>query len=281
MIQKSYNGKPTLFLIPTPIGNMDDITIRAKKIIEEVDYLLCEDTRVTSQLLFTLGIKKRLVSCHDHNEDKVKYKIVEDLSKGLNIGLVTDRGTPIVSDPGHKIVNYVVSNGFNVVSLPGATALIPALTSSGINSEHFLFFGFLNSRNAKRENELENLGRFPYTIIFYESPHRIKETIRSIFKVLGNRKIAISREISKMYEEVIRGYAKELVDLDFELRGEFVIVVEGNLITEKYEEISIIDHINLYLDDGMTEMDAIKKVSKERTLQKSIVYKEYHDKKVN
>ena len=281
MIQKSYNGKPALFLIPTPIGNMDDITIRAKKIIEEVDYLLCEDTRVTSQLLFTLGIKKRLVSCHDHNEDKVKYKIVEDLSKGLNIGLVTDRGTPIVSDPGHKIVNYVVSNGFNVVSLPGATALIPALTSSGINSEHFLFFGFLNSRNAKRENELENLGRFPYTIIFYESPHRIKETIRSIFKVLGNRKIAISREISKMYEEIIRGYAKELVDLDFELRGEFVIVVEGNLITEKYEEISIIDHINLYLDDGMTEMDAIKKVSKERTLQKSIVYKEYHDKKVN
>ncbi|MDD3241235.1 MAG: 16S rRNA (cytidine(1402)-2'-O)-methyltransferase [Bacilli bacterium] len=281
MIQKSYNGKPTLYLIPTPIGNMDDLTLRAKKTLEEVDYLLCEDTRITSQLLFSLGIKKKLVSCHDHNEDKIKNKIVEDLNNGLNIGLVTDRGTPIVSDPGYKIVHYVVNNGHNVVSLPGATALIPALTSSGINSEHFLFYGFLNSKKSKREKELDLLNRLPYTVIFYESPHRIKETLQSIFFVLGNRKIAISREISKLYEEVIRGYLVDVLELNFELRGEFVIVVEGNLITEKYEDISLLEHINLYLDDGISEMEAIKKVSKERVLPKSVVYKEYHDKKVN
>ena len=274
--QKSYNGSPSLYLIPTPVGNMEDITLRSINILKMVDLILCEDTRITSELLHKLNIKKKLVHSDDHNEESLKEMVLEELKKGSNIGLVTDRGTPIISDPGYKIVEFISKNGYNVISLPGPTAFVPALTSSGINPKAFMFYGFLNSKTSKREKELNLLKKMPYTIIFYEAPHRIKEMLESLLKIFGDRKIALSREISKKYEEIIRGNISEVLVIISELKGEMVVVVEGNLKVEDYTGMTIMEHINLYLEDGLSEKEAIKRVAKERDIPKSLVYKEYH-----
>jgi len=276
MRQKSYDNSPSLYLIPTPVGNMEDITLRCINTLKMVDLLLCEDTRVTGELLSKLDIKKKLIHSDDHTEDGLKEMVVEKLKEGLNIGLVTDRGTPIISDPGYKIVEFVAKNGYNVISLPGPTAFVPALTASGINPSPFLFYGFLNSKESKREKELENLKKLPYTIIFYEAPHRIKSMLESLLKVFGDRKIALNREISKRYEEIIRDNISNVLEIVDTLKGEMVVVVEGNLDTEDFSSLSIIEHVNLYIDDGMSSNDAIKKVAKERDIPKSVVYKEYH-----
>lgn len=276
MRQKSYDNSPSLYLIPTPVGNMEDITIRSIHTLKMVDFLLCEDTRVTQELLHKLDIKKKLVHSDDHNEDSLKEMVLSKLQEGLNIGLVTDRGTPIISDPGYKIVEFVSKNGFNVVSLPGPTAFVPALTMSGLNPAPFLFYGFLNSKESKREKELENLKKMPYTIIFYEAPHRIGNMLNSLLKVFGNRRIVLCREISKKYEEAIRGRIEEVLEFVDTLKGEMVVVVEGNLEKEDFSGMTIVEHVNLYVDDGMREKEAIKKVAIERDIPKSIVYKEYH-----
>lgn len=276
MRQKSYDNSPSLYLIPTPVGNMDDITLRTIEVIKMVDFLLCEDTRVTSELLHRLNIKKKLVHSDDHNENSLKEMVLDNLKNGLNIGLVTDRGTPIISDPGYKIVEYIVKNGYNVISLPGPTAFVPALTMSGINPSPFIFYGFLNSKSTKKKKELELLKKLPYTIIFYEAPHRISDMLTSLLEVFGNRRIALCREISKKYEEAIRGTIQEVIDVVDTLKGEMVVVVEGNLELEDFSTMTILEHIKLYLDDGLSEKEAIKKVAVERNIPKSVVYKEYH-----
>lgn len=279
MRQKSYDNSPSLYLIPTPVGNMEDITLRSINTLKMVDLLLCEDTRVTAELLHKLDIKKKLIHSDDHNEDSLKEMVLSKLQEGLNIGLVTDRGTPIISDPGYKIVEYVSRNGFNVISLPGPTAFVPALTMSGIHPAPFLFYGFLNSKESKRVKELESLKKLPYTIILYEAPHRISDMLKSLLQVFGNRKIALCREISKKYEEAIRGRVEEVLEIADTLKGEMVVIVEGNLEQEDFSTMTILEHINLYLDDGMSEKDAIKTVAKERGVAKSIIYKEYHENK--
>lgn len=276
MRQKSYDNSPSLYLIPTPVGNMEDITLRSINTLKMVDLLLCEDTRVTAELLHKLDIKKKLIHSDDHNEDSLKEMVLFKLQEGYNIGLVTDRGTPIISDPGYKIVEFVSRNGFNVISLPGPTAFVPALTMSGINPAPFLFYGFLNSKESKRLKELESLKKLPYTIILYEAPHRITDMLKSLLQIFGNRKIALCREISKKYEEAIRGTIEEVLRISNDLKGEMVVVVEGNLELEDFSTMTILEHINLYLEDGMTEKEAIKKVAVERGIPKSIVYKEYH-----
>ena len=276
MRQKSYDNSPSLYLIPTPIGNMEDITLRSINTLKMVDLILCEDTRITGELLKKLDIKKKLIHSDDHTEDGLKEMVLEKLKEGLNIGLVTDRGTPIISDPGYKIVEFISNNGFNVISLPGPTAFVPALTASGLNPQPFLFYGFLNSKESKREKELESLKKLPYTIILYEAPHRIHSMLDSLLGVFGDRKIALNREISKRYEEIIRGNISEVLEIVDELKGEMVIVVEGNTKDEDYSSMTILEHINLYLEDGMTEKEAIKKVAVERSIPKSVVYKEYH-----
>lgn len=276
MSQKSYDDSASLYLIPTPIGNLDDITVRALKTLETVGFILCEDTRETGKLLSKYNIKKKLVSCHEFNEDKIKSNVVDELSKGMNIGLVTDQGTPIISDPGYIIAREVIRCGYNVISLPGATAFVPALTSSGISPSPFLFYGFLNAKNSKQKSELEALKNLKYTMIFYESVHRIKDTLKNMLEVFGDRNISINREISKIHEEICRGKISELIDLVDEMKGEFVIIVEGNSDLVDYSSMSIIDHVKVYVDDGMSEKDAIKLVAKERNVAKSIVYKEYH-----
>lgn len=276
MIQKSYDNSPSLYLIPTPVGNMEDITLRSINTLKMVDLLLCEDTRVTLELLNKLGIKKKMIHSDDHNEDSLKEMVLSKLNEGLNIGLVTDRGTPIISDPGYKIAEFVSKNGFNVISLPGPTAFVPALTMSGINPSPFLFYGFLNSKESKRIKELSNLKNLPYTIIFYEAPHRISSMLNSLLQVFGNRSVALCREISKKYEEVLRGNISDIIALCDGLKGEMVVVVDGNHEQEDFSEMTILEHIKLYLEDGMTEKEAIKKVAVERDIPKSIVYKEYH-----
>ena len=276
MRQKSYDDSPSLYLIPTPVGNMEDITLRCINTLKMVDLLLCEDTRVTAELLHKLEIKKKLIHSDDHNEDSLKEMVLSKLQEGLNIGLVTDRGTPIISDPGYKIVEFVSRNGFNVISLPGPTAFVPALTMSGINPAPFIFYGFLNSKESKRKKELESLKKLPYTIILYEAPHRITDMLNSLFEVFGNRNICLCREISKKYEEAIRGTISQVLEISDTLKGEMVVVVEGNLEQEDFSSMSILEHIKLYLEDGISEKEAIKKVAVERGIPKSVVYKEYH-----
>lgn len=279
MIQQSYDNKPTLYLIPTPIGNMDDITYRTVKILNDVEVLFCEDTRTTSILLNHLNIKKKMISNHKFNEDKNKNKILQYLEKGYNVGLVSDRGTPIISDPGYILTKYVADQGYNVVAIPGATAFVPALITSGIDATHFLFYGFLNSKSSKRLKELEELKFEKYSLIFYEAPHRLIETLKDMKKVLGNNRIiSISREITKKHEEVYRGTFDDAIEKTVDFKGEIVIVVSGNNFIENFDNISIEDHIQLYLEQDMKIMDAIKQVAKDRHLKKSEVYNIYHKK---
>lgn len=278
MSQKSYDGSPTLYLIPTPIGNMEDITIRALNILKEVEVVFCEDTRVTGQLLKYYDINKKLISSHNFNESKNTNKLLEYLNSGFNVGLVSDRGTPIISDPGYELAKCAIDNGFNVISLPGATALIPALTSSGISPMPFYYYGFLNNKDSSRKKELENLKNIDATIIIYEAPHRIKKTLIDLGNILGNnRKISISREITKKYEEIYRGTVEELIKQNNEYKGELVLVIEGNKKIVEYKNLTIKEHVNLYLEEGNSVMDAIKIVSKERGIKKSEVYDEYHN----
>lgn len=269
--------RPSLYLIPTPLGNLDDITIRALKVLETVDIILCEDTRETKKLLDKYNIKNKLVSCHEFNEEKMKDRVLSYLVGGFNVGLVTDQGTPLISDPGYRITSYIVSKGYEIISLPGPTAFVPALTMSTLSPLPFLFYGFLNAKETRRKKELTNLKNYPFTIIFYEAPHRILATLLNIKEIFGDRKICLAREISKKYEEAIRGSVNEILDSKFELKGEFVIVVEGAKLEFNFNSMSIVDHVNFYIEDGNAKNEAIKLVAKERGIPKSIVYKEYLD----
>lgn len=277
MSQKSYNNKNSLYLIPTPIGNLEDITLRAINTLKKVDVLFCEDTRITGMLLSKLQIKKKLISCNNINEETVRCKVIECLKSGQEVGLVTDRGTPIISDPGYKTVQVVIENGYNVIGLPGPTALIPALITSGIEPSPFLFYGFLNSKLSKMEKELENLKDFKYTLIFYEAPHRIINMLETLKKVFGDRKISLNREISKLYEEIYRGTITEVLkDLGSDVKGEFVIIVEGNKDIIDYNNIDIKTHVMSYVDLGYNEKEAMKLVARDRKISKSDIYKKFH-----
>lgn len=274
MSQKSYNGNTTLYIVPTPIGNLEDMTLRAISVLKNVDVIFSEDTRVTINLLNYFDIKKKLIPSHKYNEDISSLKVIEYLSNGNNVAIVSDRGTPILSDPGNLCVKKAIDAGFNVVSLPGATAAIPALTSSGLDASKFIFYGFLNSKSSKRKSELEMLKNIKFTIIFYEAPHRILEMLNDVKEIFGDRLISVSREISKKYEEIYRGTITEVIGKIGEPKGEFVIVVSGNNKDIKYEDISVLDHVKMYIEDGFSEKDAIKKVAKDRKVAKSDIYKE-------
>ncbi|MFA5696508.1 MAG: 16S rRNA (cytidine(1402)-2'-O)-methyltransferase [Bacilli bacterium] len=276
MNQKSYNGTPTLYLVPTPIGNLEDITIRSLNILKETDVIFCEDTRVTLTLLNHFDIKKKLIASHDHNEEQTKQLMVDYLEKGKNIAIVTDRGTPIISDPGYKGVQYVIEKGYNVVGLPGPTALIPALIVSGIEPSPFLFYGFLDNKKTKREKELLELKELKTTIIFYESPHRIKKTMQSLLNIWGNRKISISREISKKFEEIYRGNIEDFIDL--EAKGEFVLVIERNKQNDDEKKDVFIDIEDL-IKEGYTKNQAIGKISKKNKIDRNDLYKKYLNRK--
>ncbi len=279
--QKSYDNSPTLYIIPTPIGNLEDITLRALNILKEVDVIFAEDTRTTSILLKHYNINKKLLASHLYNEEKMITKEIEYLKANKNIAIVSDAGTPVISDPGYILVQSAIKEGYNVVCLPGPTAIIPAVVMSGLAGGPFTFYGFLNSKEAKRKKEIESLKNNIYPIVFYEAPHRLMKTLKNIYEILGNRQIAIVREISKKYEEVIRDNIENIIKNIDTIKGEIVIVIDGNKEIKKYENMSIMEHIKLYIEDGLTSKEAIKKVAQERNIPKSEVYNEYINKKEN
>lgn len=274
MNQKSYDGSPTLYLVPTPIGNLGDFTFRAVEVLNQVEVIFSEDTRVTINLLNHYDIKKKLIAFHKFNEEQKVGVVLSYLEDGKSVAIVSDRGTPVLSDPGEICTKKVIEKGYNVVSLPGATAAIPAITASGLDSSKFIFYGFLNSKSSKRKKELEFLKNNKMTIIFYEAPHRIMEMLADLKEVFGNRNISISREISKKFEEIYRATISEVMNMLIEIKGEFVIVVEGNKDVVSFDDITIKEHVNMYMEDGLTEKEAIKKVAKERNMSKSDIYKE-------
>lgn len=273
MIQKSYedNGKGKLYLIPTPIGNLEDITLRALNILKKVDVVFAEDTREANNLLKYYKINKKIESCHKYSEMKHKDKIIHYLHEGKNIGYISDRGTPLISDPGNYVVNEVIKEKIDVIALPGATALIPALNMSGLDNSKFLFYGFLNSKKTIAEKELKKLKSLNYSIIFYESPYRVKDTLMLINKVFGNRKVALVREISKIHEEIIRNDIVDIINNLDTIKGEFVIVVDKAQEVE-IEEINYIEKVKELCKNGYTKKDAVKEISSIYDISKNKLY---------
>ena len=273
------NKKGILYLVPTPIGNIEDITYRSLKILNDVDFIFCEDTRISKELLNYYKINKKLISSNEHNEEKRVELMLNYLKSNQNIAIITDRGTPIISDPGYILVKRAIEENFEIIALPGANAATTALIISGLEPYPYLFYGFLKGNNKKKIENLNNLKKIKYTMIFYESVHHIKETLDLIYSVFGNRKIAICRELTKLYEECIRDNLENLIKNinNITLKGEFVIVVEGNKNSVDYSDLSLIEHVNMYISDGFDKMESIKKTSNDLKLSKSEVYKKYHE----
>lgn len=270
---KSFEHNAILYVVATPIGNLKELTPRAQEILSSVDYIASEDTRTTFSLLKQFNISKPSISCHEHNEQEASEKIVSLLKEGKSIALTSDAGYPGISDPGAILIKHCIENDIAVSIINGANAFIPALVGSGLDTTHFYFHGFLNSKKSTRRRELEeNKGR-KETMIFYESPHRIQETLFDMYEILGNREVSIAREITKLHEEYIRGKLKELIEIDSStLKGEMVIVVEGNKEIKVLTEDDIKGLLEEELNQGKTLKDAIKEVSKTYSLKKNLVY---------
>ena len=276
--QKSFeNNIPTLYLVATPIGNLEEMSYRAIRILNEVDYIAAEDTRNTIKLLNHFNIKKKLISHHEHNIQTSTHKILELLENSNQIALVSDAGYPAISDPGYELVQAVIKSGFQVVSISGPNACLDALVVSGICPQPFLFYGFLNHSDKSKKKELDALKKYKETIVFYESPHRIEKTLKIMLEYFGDRDMALCRELTKKHEEIIRGKISEIVEIVDTLKGEMVLVVEGsNEIEEKIFDLPIKDQIEVYIQEGFSSKEAIKKAAKERNLPKNEVYKIYH-----
>ena len=280
MLQKSYsnNNEGTLYVVPTPIGNKSDITLRAIEVLKGVDYICAEDTRISSTLLNLLGISKPLKACHIFNEAKIKSKIVNEIKGGKNVALISDQGTPLLSDPGYELVCEAIDNGINVVSLPGPSALLPALNMSGIEANKFLFYGFLNSKSSAAKKELEELKNIEFTLVFDDAPHRLNSTLKLMLNILGNRKISISREITKLHEEIFRGNLEEAIDFYKEPKGEFVIVIEKGQ-KEALNVDKILLEVKEEVKKGLSNKDAVKLVSKKYGVSKNLLYNKNEEKR--
>lgn len=278
--QKSFeNNNATLYLVATPIGNLSEMTYRAVEVLKSVDYIAAEDTRNTIKLLNHFDISKKLISHHEHNITSSILKILGYLSEGHDIALVSDAGYPAISDPGSELAKAVIEEGYNVVSVSGANACLNALVVSGITPQPFLFYGFLDHSDKKKKKELEDLKYYKETVVFYESPHRIEKTLKLMLNILGDRNIALCRELTKKHEEIIRGTVSEIIEILDTIKGEMVLVVEGSK-EEKQVELeytqTIVEHVDELIEKGMSTKDAIKEVAKLRNMNKNAVYQEYH-----
>ncbi|WP_293982695.1 16S rRNA (cytidine(1402)-2'-O)-methyltransferase [uncultured Clostridium sp.] len=274
--------KGKLYLVPTPIGNLKDITLRALEVLKDSDIIAAEDTRQTLKLLNHFEIKKPLISYHKFNEQSKGNEIVELLREGKTIALVSDAGTPGISDPGSVIVQKCIAEDIEFEVLPGATAITTALVYSGLDTTKFLFRGFLPRENKDRKVITNELLNSQETLIFYEAPHRLLDTLSYLSDAFGDRNIAVCRELTKLYQEIFRGRLSEAIQhfVDNKPRGEFVLVLEGKRLEDIKEEkkqewinLSIEDHILKYIKDGINKKEAIKLVAKDRELPKSEVYK--------
>ena len=279
--QKSFeNEKPTLYLVATPIGNLSEMTYRAVETLKNVNFIAAEDTRNTVKLLNHFEIDTKLISHHEHNLVTSIPKIIQLLEEGNDIALVSDAGYPAISDPGYELVKAAISKDINIVPISGANACLNALVVSGIAPRPFLFYGFLDHQDKKKKKELELLKKYQETIVFYEAPHRIKKKLKLMLDIFGNRHIALCREITKKHEEINRGTIEEILTVVDDMKGEMVIVVEGAIDVEEdvVFEQSIEEHVNEYIEKGMSTKDAIKEVAKQRNVSKNVVYQEYHQK---
>ena len=283
MIDKN---KGKLYIVGTPIGNLDDITIRAVNTLRNVDVILAEDTRQTLKLLNHFEISKHMISYPRHNEDDKIEKIVEILNSGKNLALVSDAGMPIISDPGQNLVKYLVKNNYDIEVVPGVTALITAIVKSGLDSTRFTFEGFLSVNKKQRKERLKSLVNETRTMIFYEAPHKILSTLKDMYEYFGNRDICIARELTKIHEEYrYTNFKDAIINIEENgIKGEIVLVISGasedKINEEKNKEIEQINSLELvkeYMKNGDTKKDAIKKVAKLKGVNKDVVYKECLD----
>lgn len=277
-ITKSFDeAKPTLYLVPTPIGNLQEITQRAMDVLKDVDVIAAEDTRNTKKLLMAYGIQKPLISHHEHNQATSIPVILDYLKDGKSVAVVSDAGYPLVSDPGANLVKEVINNDFAVVSLSGANAAMNALVASGLSCVHYLFYGFLENKSSKRKKQLEELKEFPYTLIFYEAPHRIESMLQDVLEVLGDRNMCLARELTKFHEEYIRGTVSEVIQVAKDKKGEMVVIIEGKPIEEEsFDMDKAIKKVDEYIKQGLKTKEAIKKAATELGCSKNELYDEYH-----
>lgn len=270
---KSYEHSSICYLVATPIGNLNDLSKRALDILSNVDFIACEDTRNTSSLLSHFGINKPLISYHEHNEQMCSEKLISLLKDNKSIAIVSDAGYPGISDPGAILVNHCIENDIPVSVIPGANAFLPALIGSGLDTTHFYFNGFLPSKPSARRKELEKLKDLECTLIFYESPHRIKESLLDMYEILSNRNACIVREITKLHEEYIHGTLQELSTIDEStLRGEMVIIIEKNNEFKIIDDQDLITLLNNEINSGLSLKDASKKVSEKTGVKKNYLY---------
>jgi len=266
----------TLYIVATPIGNLEDITLRALRILKECDVIACEDTRQTRKLTEHFGIRKPVVSYHEHNERERATELTDRIAEGQNIALVTDAGTPLVSDPGYRLVQAAIERGVPVVPIPGPSAAIAALSASGLATDSFRFCGFLPAKSSQRRKMLEQWKHETCTLIFYETPHRIAEALEDITAVLGSRPVVVARELTKMHEEFLRGTAVEIhaqLAARPSIKGEITLLIGKAEAPEADSTISIEDAVRAAEQQGLARMDAIKQVARERGLNKREVYR--------
>jgi 16S rRNA (cytidine1402-2'-O)-methyltransferase len=281
MLRKTHyqDNQSALILIPSPLGNLEDITLRAIRTLKEVPLLYAEDTRVTRILLQHLGIERQMMSLHDHNETEMTADIIRHLQSGNSVGLISDQGMPLISDPGHYLVRHVQEAGFPVVCLPGPSAGLTALVMSGLAPHPHLFFGFLNANKGKRTTELAQLQYRKETLIFYEAPHRIQALMADMAACFPRRKVVVVREISKKFEEVIFGTPEELQALS-DLKGEIVVVVEGYQESGSDQTVNETSKwVEHEIAQGLSEKDAIRKVAQLTGIAKNKIYSEYLENK--
>lgn len=270
----------TLYLVATPIGNLSDLSDRAYKVLSEVDFIAAEDTRNTGKLLSAIGISKSMTSYYEHNKKSSGEHILKRLLEGQSCALVTDAGTPAISDPGEDIVRECINAGIKVTSVPGAAAVIVALTLSGMNTRRFAFEGFLPVKGRERKEMLTELSTERRTLVLYEAPHKLKNTLDDLLEHFGgDRRIALCRELTKLNEEVMRCTLTEAVEYytQNDPRGEYVLVIEGSsteAIGAFWQDMTVDAHIEYYISQGMKKMDAIKQVAKDRGVPKNEIYKQ-------
>ncbi|MFH0767769.1 MAG: 16S rRNA (cytidine(1402)-2'-O)-methyltransferase [Bacillota bacterium] len=275
-MQKSFKDqKPTLYVVSTPIGNLKDISYRAIEILNEVDVILAEDTRASSVLLNHYQIKKPMMSYHEFNKDEKESQIIALLDEGKNIALISDAGTPGINDPGYEIIKKVIDLGYYVVSIPGASAILAAIVTSGLIIQPFTFLGFLPRKQVEMKKTIENYVGRKETLVIYESPLRIGKTIKILYQILGDRKISLARELTKAFETIIRTSLHEAQDIEHNTKGEYVIIIEGDYQVQTIFDETIVDHVQRFVKSGMDEKKAMKQVSIERSIPKSAVYQAY------
>lgn len=271
--------KGKLYVVATPIGNLEDITLRAINILKQVDIIIAEDTRHSLKLLNHLEISKPLISYHRHNEEEKTNKILDKIEEGNNIALISDAGTPVISDPGEIIVKQALEREIEVIPIPGACAIITSLMAAGVNTKKFTFYGFLSLNKKIRNKELEQIKNNKNTIILYEAPHKIINTLKDLEKYVGNRMIVLAKELTKIHEEFIRGNIKEIQEKLLNPKGEYVIIIDEDIIEEGKENelnnLTLEEHFEYYKKIGLDKKEIIKKIAKDRNVTKNEIYKHF------